>query len=248
MDQTTRRKEKSATPADASSVLPSREELSTPNIGGWLVFPAIGLVLAPVLGVISIISQIAFLSSDRLASLSQEFTGLVPLSYFGLLSTLGLVVYVCYVGVLFQARSKDTPKAMIRFLAVSLGLSILMFGLGLQCFGTDDLVILSLLRSSNIKGAALACAIWIPYFAFSRRVRSTFTLGDEPYVPMLASPSRGPEPADRPEASDIAAGRPTFPKGLVDCPHCSTRVLPMTDGRCPQCRELPELKPSSAKC
>lgn len=145
------------------------------GIGGWLILPAIGLALSPILSVVGIIQQVDLLSSSQYASAVSQYPGLGPLTHFELLGKLVLFVFVCVVAYSFFKKKSTAPRNITSYLLAVLAFGVARFVWGLAIFGGDDaLVLVSLLQSTNIIGLGLASAIWIPYFRESKRVKATF--------------------------------------------------------------------------
>jgi len=156
-------------PAVTKKAVLGRGAAGEPGIRGWLILPAIGLVVSPVLLVIVIIQQILTLLDHG------QYRQLDILFFLGfdILSKVVLLVLVCVVAYLFFKRRSGAPTTFILYLLAYLGFAGVELLWGMIAFGADTLV--PLLRSTNIIGIAIACAIWIPYFRLSRQVKRTFT-------------------------------------------------------------------------
>jgi hypothetical protein len=134
------------------------------GIGGWLILPAIGLVISPVLGVIGLAVSLATLKA-RYAEYS------IP----SLIVNAALVVWLCVISVQFFKKKRSLPRNIIQFMIWRSVASLLLFMLGILVVGsTDELFLLRLLRANNFIAQGIAAAIWIPYFMLSKRVRATF--------------------------------------------------------------------------
>ncbi len=143
------------------------QELS--GIGGWLVLPAIGLVLSPILYAVTIVRS--FVSGFGYNVFENVLFGIL------LLIKVGLFVFICILAYSFFKKSKATPHLFARYMQALLGVSCIYFlhGVFIQ-YWKYGLVhsYAGPLLSSNLIGIAIACAIWIPYFRRSRRVAATF--------------------------------------------------------------------------
>jgi len=134
------------------------------RIGGWLIVPAIGLVLSPISLLFYISSEImpAF-TAVPLSETSGEFRTYLLLD---LLLNLLVFAYTIVVAVLFFKRRRVAPK-----LVMSLYLLNLLFIIG------ERFVFMSLNELQWIIGiinGIVPSLIWIPYFLLSKRVQATF--------------------------------------------------------------------------
>lgn len=134
------------------------------GIRGWLLLPAIGLVLSLIIAPIGLIASFAQMTDDYAA-----YT--VP----AILVNAGLYVYLWVAAVRFFKKRSEAPQTMIHFLVARIIASVALFVLGLAVLGADDaLKIVVLLRANNFVAQGIAAAIWIPYFKVSKRVKVTF--------------------------------------------------------------------------
>jgi len=138
------------------------------GIRGWLILPAIGLALSPIVAVITLITSLGSIGKmiDR---------GYGLYSVLHLLTYVGILVYLCFTAHTFFQKRKNAPQNVIRLLITLVVASVILFLIGLAVIGAHDgLIILSLLRSNNFIAQGIAAAIWIPYFKISKRVKATF--------------------------------------------------------------------------
>ena len=135
----------------------------TPGIRGWLVLPAIGMVLGPILGLVSVSTGLVY------------FEGVEALGYGGLYAS-ELVVeflftaFMVYVAVQFFRKKREAPRLIITLLVAQLGVGVLLIAVE-SAAGADIFVAES--AKSLVRGA-IAAAIWIPYFKVSKQVAVTF--------------------------------------------------------------------------
>lgn len=133
------------------------------GIGGWLILPAIGFVLGPIIGVIMLIPAFQMYSEVARAG----YGGIYALE---LVVGLGLLAFVIYAAALFFQKKEKAPRVIIGLIIVSLvasgALLVIELGAGAEVFARET--IKQLIR--DIIGAA----IWIPYFRVSKRVKATF--------------------------------------------------------------------------
>lgn len=141
------------------------------SIGGWLILPAIGLCFAPLRNVYTLVqAENNFFNGSVWAALYDSGQhGLLSLLAFELSYNILLLFVTGLLIMLFFQRRTSLPRLMIFFYAISLGVSVL------------DEVAVWLLSGERVKNfeivkPAITAAIWIPYFAFSQRVKETFTV------------------------------------------------------------------------
>lgn len=135
------------------------------GIGGWLILPAIGIVAAPVRFLVNLWDYLPL------------FDGITPGT---MVHAMLIAEVICWVGFLglaaltavqFFGRKVNAPKLYIALLvgqvvfvaADALAAAILF---NAQALDVDIEIAFGMLLA--------ACAIWIPYFLYSVRVRNTF--------------------------------------------------------------------------
>lgn len=146
------------------------------SIGGWLILPAAGLVLGPLVLLISIFLKLAmFASPDWAAITSPESPHFIE--YFAqycaaeMLVNVALLVFTLYVAAQFFRKRKSAPKLMMILLGVGL---VVMLVDGLAA---DALFGPALRRDLGIRSPGsgiLGRALWMLYFHKSKRVKGTF--------------------------------------------------------------------------
>jgi len=117
------------------------------GIGGWLIFPIIGLFIS-----------IPILLYDLLSTnVLYEFS-----FYIGLLSFLDIILLVLVVVALFSIfnRKKYAPQIMISFYIANIMIQLVI------AFLIQD--------GGGLLYPIIGGAIWIPYFIVSKRVKNTF--------------------------------------------------------------------------
>ena len=147
-------------------------------IGGWLILVAVGLIISPILSLIGIISLSDLLFANNAAgTLSQAGTEIDPLmqkpmgtiflGYFILSFIIDIVLLY-----LFFTKKRAFPKVMIVVLLVSLLYPFAEYALYSYFSVMDEEAHTQL--GKDIIRALIYCAIWIPYFLKSERVKQTF--------------------------------------------------------------------------
>jgi hypothetical protein len=131
------------------SKLLQRELPGTHGLGGWLILPAISLVISPLLCVYNIFICIqALTGSEYQNSLPPGYSPTVLIAC----ETTFFAGLIC-LNFLFYLKKRILPKCIIVFYIANLFVS----------FYTGQITL-----------AFWAAVIWIPYFLMSRRVKATF--------------------------------------------------------------------------
>lgn len=133
------------------------------GIGGWLVLPAIGFVLGPIVGVVGLIAALALFSDVERAG----YGGIYALE---LVVQVGLLAFLLYAAIRFFGKKANAPAVIITLLLVSLGTSVVLLvielGAGAKVFAIET--------GKQLVREVIGAAIWIPYFRVSKRVKATF--------------------------------------------------------------------------
>jgi len=133
------------------------------GIGGWLVLPAIGFVLGPIIGVVGLIAAFALFADVERAG----YGGVYALK---LVVQVGLLGFLIYAATLFFGKKANAPTVIITFFLVSLGASIVLLVIELGT-GAEEFAIES---GKQLVSGVIGAAVWIPYFRVSKRVKATF--------------------------------------------------------------------------
>lgn len=148
------------------------------GIAGWLLLPAIGLIVSPVMGLFQIYSSFfpIFTGGTWEAITDPTSATHIPnwgaLVIFELIGGVSLIGFGLWVAWLFFTHDSRTPRMFIVWLVASVLFPAADFyfvsGLPLEeARGSSDVA--PLVRS------IWSAAFWIPYFLKSQRVRNTFT-------------------------------------------------------------------------
>lgn len=154
------------TPDKSSASSNSRSESIDPKlsgIGGWLILPAIGLILGPIIGVIGLFAAIGMYSDVARAGYGDVYA-------MELIVLLGLLVFTIYAATVFFRKKINTPRIMIALYSVSLTASVLLLGIELSA----NAEMFAAETGKQLARDIVAAAIWIPYFRVSKRVKTTF--------------------------------------------------------------------------
>jgi hypothetical protein len=142
------------------------EEANLSGIGGWLVFTAIGLILAPFLNLFALATDGRLLFNPGARDYLMNHAGLYLLIVFEVISNLVFLLYCTGLNVLFYAKKKAFPVAMIVFLAAN------VLVISIDHISVAQLALPE--KPTQLIRALISAAIWIPYFMRSRRVALTF--------------------------------------------------------------------------
>lgn len=133
------------------------------GIKGWLILPAIGMVMGPIVTVISLIMALNMFNDVSRAG----YGGLYTVS---ILANIGILIFAIYTAIQFFGKKASTPSIFISFIIVQVVLMLLLTILSIS-FDAEAFTIEY--GKAFIKGLIIA-AIWIPYFKQSKRVKATF--------------------------------------------------------------------------
>lgn len=160
------------------------------GIGGWLILPAIGIILTP-LRLLYLLATVHWplfqdgtweLVTTPGTEFYHELWG--PLLVFEIAGNIALLGYSLVLIHLFFTKSYRLPFNYIIFLICALVFVItdhLLFGMIPMEYGEADIE-----GYSEILRTLLATVIWVPYFLRSERVKNTFV--KPPDNPMMGAP------------------------------------------------------------
>ncbi len=137
------------------------------GIGGWLLLPAIGLIISPVLGVIGLLKTAD--NMDRLARIGGGGYGMLAMLVNG-----ALLVFICITAVKFFKMRRDAPGYVIKLLLASFICSFFLFAIGAMTIRGGSNVTLAVFLENNFVVKGIALMIWGLYFKHSKRVAATF--------------------------------------------------------------------------
>ncbi|WNS46066.1 DUF2569 domain-containing protein [Paenibacillus sp. MMS20-IR301] len=148
------------------------------GLGGWLVLIQIGLFLTLLMLAVQILqSTIPSLKPDIWGLLTAKDSELYhvlwgPIIIFEAIANVGQFLFCLFVLGMFYSKKSSVPLLMIIFYGGSMIIGIIDYALVQQIPIVQELEDGS--SVSDIGRSVVTCAIWIPYFLKSRRVRNTF--------------------------------------------------------------------------
>ncbi len=135
------------------------------GIGGWLILPAIGILVAPVQFVLNVFDDF-----PRFALL-EPGTLLHTMTMVKILAWIAFAILATMTAVQFFTRRKNAP----RLYRALLGGQLLFFVAAYWAMAFFfDAPMINVDTGITVGMLLAACMIWIPYFLYSVRVRNTF--------------------------------------------------------------------------
>jgi hypothetical protein len=134
------------------------------GIGGWLILPAIGIVLSPLLSLAGIAESVDILGQLPSGTLIH---GLV---WVEVIANAAMVAFAVKVAFDFFRLKRQAPANYIAFLVTTVVLHAADLFVALQFLGMEFLPE----DARTLTRAIIAGAVWIPYFVRSKRVANTF--------------------------------------------------------------------------
>ena len=138
-----------------------RQEIN--GIGGWLIFPMIGLFLGPLFAFVGLLGDLSLIGS---------YFVWMPHLLFDILSNLMYIIFPIILLVLMFRKSRKFPKAIIFFyilgIILSLGEALLVSAMSVVV--AHDFKV----AKTNAILILITSLIWISYFMKSIRVKNTF--------------------------------------------------------------------------
>ncbi|MEW6125758.1 MAG: DUF2569 family protein [Acidobacteriota bacterium] len=152
-----------------------QSELS--GLGGWLILPAIGIVLRPLIALFGAFGCLAFFGAAEaiIANIGlRAYVQLRPIVGFELLANLFMVGFSIYVAIRFFRKKANAPKLyvvllFIQVVIITLDILLLKFlyePIAPPTSGDSEV--------PSLVFAVSSCALWVSYFNKSLRVKNTF--------------------------------------------------------------------------
>jgi len=155
------------------------DEWKYAGIGGWLIFVTIGLCLSPLFQIVFVATKLVpifFNGAWRL--LTTQGTAAyhplwAPVLIFELFMNLGFIGVEAILLVLLFRHSRLFPQGMIAYYFIVFALT------GIDHFAANLIPAVAKMNDAGSLNtfirAGVLCAIWVPYFLRSKRVKGTFT-------------------------------------------------------------------------
>jgi len=140
------------------------------GIGGWLVFPAIGIVLGPIIMLLKLLNLESMKSGINWDVVETNIRDVVAFEEF---TNIVLIIFLIYVAILFFKKNKKAPKIFISYIVTALIINVIHFIIGLELHGEMKTIYL-IISGKSLIISIISAAIWIPYFKESLRVKATF--------------------------------------------------------------------------
>ncbi len=144
------------------------------NIGGWLILPAIGIILAPSLFALGLVFNDYYNDSifDMiLDSHNEEYNPTMGIIYI-LDYSFDLILFAYSILILFIFFKKRSSLPILIIIYYGFNFSFITIMVLLSKNYTVEIIS----EPSDMITALVACVIWIPYFLISDRVKNTFTV------------------------------------------------------------------------
>ncbi|RZK57627.1 MAG: DUF3857 domain-containing protein [Pedobacter sp.] len=155
---------------------------NAPQIGGWLILVAFGIVLTPIFLIFSTFSSGHFDNSTWANLALYDFTSrlLIRILLFSeIIINALLIVYSTFIAFLFFNRRENLPSHYIifRILIVAVPVVDIIFTYSVYSYAKIDLNLLGINMTAEILSVLrplVSSTIWITYFLKSERVKRTF--------------------------------------------------------------------------
>ncbi|WP_435623660.1 DUF3857 domain-containing protein [Flagellimonas sp.] len=161
------------------------------SIGGWLILPAIGLVLSPFIMLFQLVNLGYFDAGVWSVFESSGYEGSTLMTVFLFMEfvfNLCFFMYVILLLILFFKKRSSFPNLVIGFYALNFLFPILDL-VGYSFIFPEELQDSNMETYKEIARGLVSAAIWIPYFLISERVKNTFV---NLYQPDKPSPKLSP--------------------------------------------------------
>lgn len=144
------------------------------SIGGWLIIPAIGLVLSPILLAYGLFEGDYFNKNIWANALTYDNSQwIIMLVGFEFIYNIIFLIFSVLVAMLFYQRRTNVPKLISAFYIISFIIPLIDTILSYQLFSEEILGPMSVAYTDVFK-SLVALFIWVPYFNISKRVKNTF--------------------------------------------------------------------------
>ncbi len=153
------------------------------GIAGWLLLPALGVVVVPIRLLLDITKLLPSYAADTWAQLTtvgaSAYHALwAPVLLFELAANLGHLVFSLLLLVMFFQKRRGVPRLYIVLLVASVAIQFIDFALAQMIPAAAGAITSK--EWGELGRGVFAAAIWGSYFHVSERVKATFVNGREP--------------------------------------------------------------------
>lgn len=146
------------------------------GFGGWLYLVAIGLVITFGSALYNLFySYLPLLQNGDLATISKDDPMLGTIFILDIAINLFNIILPLYCGYLCYSLKRQFPKVMIIYYIINFIITV-FYSLVIMLISVDLYEIDMREYIKEIFKSAVICAIWIPYFLKSKRVKNTYVL------------------------------------------------------------------------
>ncbi|HUX03177.1 MAG: DUF2569 domain-containing protein [Phycisphaerae bacterium] len=142
------------------------------GISGWLLLPMLGLIGTPLVLIGGIIQNVnAFFTTAM-----RGYPYLTGAAVVEIVLSLAILAFDIVLLVFFFQKRSFVPRLYIVFLVTVLAVNLLMLPIIAWVGQAEGLDLREAVRGygEGFGRTLIACAIWIPYFCVSKRVKATF--------------------------------------------------------------------------
>jgi hypothetical protein len=168
-------------PAPTPMRTPAPGDDGPEGIGGWLILPLIGLFGSIVLTLFNALPLVSewnqlgpVLGAYLDGTLAPQYHGAALVTLIGAAEVVVFVGYAIFCIVQFLQKKRQVPTLMTIFYVLLAGGAVLDYYAIAQIMGPLATEADRSEAAIEIFRAAVICAIWIPYFQVSKRVKNTF--------------------------------------------------------------------------
>lgn len=151
--------------------LPALRGAALTGIGGWLLVPAVGLVIAPIRMAVDIVQAFGLLGEYLREGPAAIATTDGAFIIGVILVEIPLIAFQAWVATLFFRKKRLLPNAMTALIITRVAWAIIPLVAADMIAGDDGVG-----APGYVAAALIMAAIWIPYFRTSRRVKNTFVV------------------------------------------------------------------------
>ena len=155
------------------------------GIGGWLLLPALGVILVPIRLLLDITKLLPSYAADTWSQLTTVGAAAyhalwAPVLLFELAANLGMLVFSLLLMTMFFQKRRGVPRLYIAVLVAGVAIQFIDAGLAQLIPAAAENITSK--EWGELARGVFGAAIWGSYFHVSERVKATFVHGREPAV------------------------------------------------------------------